>query len=163
MSAQTTGRPPLTLSDITVTEVHDHRVDRLLEQNHYLGAAPDPPTTNRFIVTGGLYHGEVGAAMWGRPSARGDNQRHRELRRFWTADRTPKNTESYVLAQMMKRVLEDADVLISFASLGRHFGGIYKATNWVNMGLRFPTSTWATRENRRAQDHGAKFRYEYWK
>lgn len=100
--------------------------------------------------------------MWGRPTARGDNQNHRELRRFWTADRTPKNTESYVLAQMMKRVLEDTDVLISFASLGRHFGGIYKATNWVNMGLRLPTSTWATRENRRAQDHGAKFRYEYW-
>lgn len=156
------SRPPLTLDKITVAEVNDHRVDRILEENHYLGAAPDPPTTHRFLISGGIMFGEIGAAMWGRPSARGDDQRHRELRRFWTSDLTPKNTESYVLSRMMDRMLEEANVLISFASIGRHWGNIYRATNWVNMGLRFPSSTWETRENRRMQDHGAKWRFEYW-
>lgn len=160
--SETLHRPPLTLKQVTVGEKNDRSVDRILERNHYLGAAPDAPTTNRFLITGGIYHGEIGAAMWGRPSARGDNQKHRELRRFWTKDSTPKNTESYVLAQMMDKMLNHTDVLISFSSIGRHWGSIYRATNWVNMGLTFPTSTWETRDGRQMKDHGVKWRFEYW-
>jgi len=154
--------PDLSLSDLCVVEVHDTRPDQWLEQNHALGAAPDPPTTHRFLITGGMRHGVVGAAMWGRPTARGDNQTHRELRRFWTADRTPKNTESYTLAQMMDTMLEEADVLVSFCRIGSHRGTIYRATNWTNMGLSVPSSTWESRDGRRMQSGGAKWRFEYW-
>jgi hypothetical protein len=77
-------------------------VDPIIEKNHYLRSVPDAPAKHRYLITFGLT-GIVGAAVWGKPVARMEDQEDTiELLRFWTADNTPKNTESKALGKMMR-------------------------------------------------------------
>lgn len=157
----------LTLDDITVSERRKTDVDRFVCRNHYLDGQPTPQTVYRYVVSGGLMHGWVGGAMWGKPVARMEDQEDTlELLRFWTADRTPKNTESYSLSWMM-RDIDDKDThsrLIAYASTGQeHDGGIYKATNWTDCGVRETNtgSGWDSRSNRCNDDTSKKRKFEY--
>jgi hypothetical protein len=57
-----------------------------------------------------------------------------ELTRLWIEDGTPKNTESYFIAQCLKRAARE--IIVSFAQndVG-HVGTVYQATNWLYTGL----------------------------
>jgi hypothetical protein len=149
------------LPDVTVGEVHSRLTDRIIERNHYLECAP-AGARHRYLITGGLNFGIIGAAMWGRPVGREiDQETTVELTRFWTEDWTPKNAESVALSQMMKDLgRKGYDRLIAYASVALHEGTIYKATNWLNLGLRWPAS-WDNREGRTMRDHGPKWKFEY--
>lgn len=152
----------MNLSDLHLTEVHDTRPDRLIRENHYLGCVP-AGARHRYLLTGGVMYGEIGAFMWGRPVGRMIDQENTiELTRFWTHPNTPKNAESWALSRMMADMVGKYRLLLSYASVGRHEGTIYKATNWANMGLRWPTGSWETREGRTDRDMGVKWRFEYW-
>ena len=157
----------LALSDIQVGELRSEYVDRLIQEHHYLDTVPSPPCIYRYLITGGIMHGVVGAAMWGKPIARMEDQEDTlELLRFWTEDYTPKNTESYALARM----IDDIDSkgthsrLIAYASTGQGHGGtIYKATNWTDAGVRETTSGdgWENRDGRTTDDPSAKRKFVY--
>lgn len=150
----------MNLSDLSVIEVHDTRPDRLIQNHHYLQSTP-AGARHRYLISAGIRYGIVGAALWGRPVARNiDQQNHIELTRFWTHSQTPPNAESYVLSRMMDE-LDHYDLLHAYASVGRHEGTIYRATNWVNMGLRWPAD-WSNRDGRTMRDHGVKWKFEYW-
>jgi len=157
----------LTLDDITVAERPTEYVDRFVCENHYLEGQPSPQTVYRYVVSGGIMHGILGGAMWGKPVARHEDQDDTlELLRFWTVDWTPKNTESYALSRMI-RDIDDKDThsrLIAYASTGQdHDGGIYKATNWEDKGVR-ETNTgdgWDTRDGRANDDPSDKRKFEY--
>jgi hypothetical protein len=160
-------RPELTLDDITVSERRRRDVDRFVCRNHYLDGQPSPQTIYRYVISGGLYHGWIGGAMWGKPVARMEDQKDTlELLRFWTVDWTPKNTESYAIGQMIQDIDRKGthSRLIAYASTGQdHDGGIYKATNWEDCGVR-ETNTgdgWKTRENRANDDPSKKRKFEY--
>lgn len=155
------AKPHLSLSDLHVGQVHHDLPLKILRENHYTGTTP-PSAKYRYLITGGLLHGIIGAAMWGRPSSRvEDRDGQIELTRFWTEDYTPKNTESAALARMLRDMeAEGYERCIAYASASHHEGGIYKATNWMNLGLRFP-SDWQNREGRRATDGSPKWKYEY--
>ena len=160
-------RRALTLDDIVVAEHPRETVDEYLCSNHYLDGQPSPQTIYRYIITGGIRYGWIGGAMWGKPVARNEDQTDTlELLRFWTEDWTPKNTESYALSRMIRDIDKKGthSRLIAYASTGQdHEGGIYKATNWEDAGVRKTNSGdgWGTRENRSNDDTSAKRKFEY--
>jgi len=157
----------VTLNDITVSERPKEDVDKYVCNNHYLEGRPSPQTVYRYIITGGLRWGWLGGAMWGKPVARMEDQTDTlELLRFWTVDFTPKNTESYALSRMIRDIeqKDTHDRLIAYASTGQdHDGGIYKATNWDDCGVRETNSGdgWDSRENRANDDPSSKRKFEY--
>lgn len=165
MSAEAAGG--LTLSDVSVAEVHTQYVDREIHRNHYLDTIPAGARA-RYLVSAGLRYGVIGAAMWGRPVARREDQeRTLELTRFWTEDYTPKNTESYALSRMVRRLRNDGrfDRLIAYASTGQgHEGGIYKATNWIDLGIRdtHGGDGWENRRGRTNGDDSPKRKFLYY-
>ncbi len=155
----------MNLDDLVVSEVSGEgaskKVDHIIERNHYLRSVPEPPTKHRFIIGFGL-EGVVGAAAWGKPIARAEDQEDTiELLRFWTSDSTPKNTESKALGYMMRKMKEKGyDRMIAYASEGQnHDGTIYKATNWMVEKRFSRTSTWENRDNRVDRDKADKIKF----
>lgn len=87
----------------------------------------------------------IGAAIFGTPATPGVMEaysengtlRVTELRRLCCIDKTPRNTESYFIGQMMKwlRKNTDVDLILSYADTTYgHQGTIYKATNFTLVG-----------------------------
>ena len=158
----------LELNDIAVAECHSEYVDRLIQRNHYLDTVPSPSCIYRYLITGGMMYGIVGAAMWGKPVARMEDQENTlELLRFWTEDYTPKNTESYTIGQMIQDI-DSKDThtrLIAYASTKEdHDGTIYKATNWEQVGFSKQRATdggWENRSGRTTDDPSQKIKFEY--
>lgn len=61
---------------------------------------------------------------------------YRELTRLWSPDSMPKNTESKLIAESIKRLPKEVKLLISYADTGQcHLGIIYQATNWIYTGM----------------------------
>ena len=75
----------------------------------------------------------VATALWHNCSARGLPKSWLELRRMAIANNSPRNTASFVLAQMCRwmRKNTSADVVISYQDVSVHRGTIYKAAGWV--------------------------------
>jgi hypothetical protein len=155
------------LDDVVVAQVHTEYIDREIQRHHYLDTRPSPQTIYRYVVSGGIRHGIVGGAMWGKPIARMEDQENTlELLRFWTEDYTPKNTESYALSRMIRDIekMDTHNRLIAYASTGQdHDGGIYRATNWNDLGVRKTTSGtgWENRSERKTADDSKKRKFEY--
>jgi len=65
-----------------------------------------------------------------------------ELNRLWCFDESPKNSESYLISQGIKKLREDRPdikVLVSFSDTRQgHLGYIYQATNWSFTGWSIP-------------------------
>lgn len=102
--------------------------------------------------------------MWGRPVARNEDQENTlELTRFWTADRTPKNTESMALGKMIRELRSKGyERLIAYASEGEdHKGTIYKATNWEYVKTTRKGDSWKSHgEDRKERDTSKKKKFE---
>ena len=57
-----------------------------------------------------------------------------ELNRLWVSDDVPKNGESYLIANSIKRL--DKEIIVSFADTSQsHVGYVYQATNFLYCGL----------------------------
>jgi hypothetical protein len=116
-----------------------------IEREHYLHSMPAGP-----ILTFGVFLGEslVGAAVF----TRGARQGHRllaaarpeqvvTLARFWLADDLPRNSESRVLAVVMRQVRRHTDyrLVLSYADpVAGHTGTIYRAAGWLYLGRTEP-------------------------
>jgi len=80
----------------------------------------------------------VGCAVFSRPVARLEDQEDTlELRRFVLLDECPRNSESYILGQLLKLLKREGwKRFISYSDLEQgHSGIIYKATNWKCLGV----------------------------
>ena len=64
-----------------------------------------------------------------------------ELTRLWIHDDAPKNCESYLIGNTVRRI--DKPIVVSFAdaSMG-HVGVVYQATNWIYTGLSAKRTDW---------------------
>tara|TARA_R100000329_G_C7462854_1_gene163014 strand:- start:161 stop:511 length:351 start_codon:yes stop_codon:yes gene_type:complete len=108
----------------------------------------------------------VGVGIWSSPVARMlSNKILLELRRLALSKHCPKNTATYVMARMAKKIKKkfpEIEKLISYQDTEVHLGTIYKAANWKQAN----TSTggeW-TRQSRgraKAQTSVPKVRWEY--
>jgi len=57
-----------------------------------------------------------------------------ELTRLWVKDGTPKNTESFLIGNTLKRV--NKEIIVSFSEIQEgHVGIVYQATNFIYTGL----------------------------
>ena len=139
-----------------------YKVDGIIKKNHYLHSVPDAPAKHRYLITFGL-KGIVGAAVWGKPIARNEDQEKTiELLRFWTSNKTPKNTESKALGKMMRDMKNKGyERCIAYSSTGqKHDGTIYKATNWKEISRTGKSKGWTNRPNRKDRDTSSKIKFE---
>lgn len=66
----------------------------------------------------------------------GDEEKHNvyELTRLWIKDGTPKNSESFLIGNTLKKL--DKEIIVSFAEIQQgHVGTIYQASNFLYCGL----------------------------
>lgn len=66
----------------------------------------------------------------------GEEEKHNvyELNRLWVADDVPKNGESFLIGNSIKKL--DKEIIVSFADTAQyHVGYVYQATNFLYCGL----------------------------
>lgn len=66
----------------------------------------------------------------------GEEEAHNvyELNRLWVSDDVPKNGESYLIGNTIKKL--DKEIVVSFADTSKgHVGYVYQATNFIYCGL----------------------------
>lgn len=90
----------------------------------------------------------IGVISYGIPASRtlckgvcGEDERDEvlELTRLWTIDDSPRNLESWFIANTIKDI--DYDIIVSYAdSNENHIGYVYQATNWLYTGMTSASS-----------------------
>jgi len=141
---ETPPGPPPSARCLEVRPV-PYRVARaFVERHHYLGYAP--PGARACL---GVWYGDrlVGVLMFGRPSARLEDQEHTvELTRMVLLDECPRNSESRALALAAKWIrgnMPEIRRLIAYADPSRgHRGTVYLAAGWKFVG-RTAGGRWA--------------------
>ena len=138
----------MSVTDFTVEEILRKPAAKFIEKHHY------SHSTNgvQSIIHYGLYREGnfgipkmIGAAMYAWPSMPNTAAKYNpinpdkclELRRLACIDDTPKNTESYFIAQTIKLLKKTTDmgVIVSFADQHYgHAGIIYQASNFDYLG-----------------------------
>jgi len=103
-----------------------------------------------FGVASELNERLIGVVTYGTPASRslqrglcGDEEANNvmELTRLWIEDETPKNSESYLIANSMKLV--EKEIIVSYAEVEQgHLGIVYQATNWIYTGLSAKRADW---------------------
>jgi hypothetical protein len=64
-----------------------------------------------------------------------------ELTRLWVSDDVPKNGESFLIGNTVRKV--DKEFVVSFAEIQQgHLGIVYQATNWIYTGLSAKRTNW---------------------
>ena len=131
----------------SVREVDRKRAMSLIIENHYLHRrAPCSIAFGLFDETDRLR----GVVMYGVPASpfprRGiaGNQNESivgELTRLWCDDETPKNAESFLIGNSIRK--QPFEILLSFAEVDQgHRGVVYQATNWIYTGLSAKHVQW---------------------
>lgn len=65
-----------------------------------------------------------------------------ELTRLWVDDAAPKNGESFLIGNSMRK--SGKEILVSFADKSQnHLGIVYQATNWLYTGLSAKRTDWS--------------------
>ena len=110
----------------------------------------------------------IGVGIWSSPVAQNrfkDGKKMLELRRLALSDVCPKNTATYVIAQMIKQIkikFLEINRLISYQDTAVHLGTIYKAGNWTAIS-NVPLMDWSNKQRKRSvlQSDSSKVRWEY--
>lgn len=129
-----------------VDKVDLDTVRHICKEKHYLHRVP------HIVASYGLYREEalMGIITFGVPPSPqlmkicGEENKRAvlELNRLWCYDESPKNSESFLIAQgikLLKLDKPDIKIIISFADTREgHLGYIYQATNWHFTGWSIP-------------------------
>jgi hypothetical protein len=106
----------------------------------------------------------VAVAMWGRPTARLEDQENvLELTRLAHSPYAPYNLGSWCLARMRRWVRENMpqiERVISYQNADEHDGAIYKADNWEQVYERFTEHTWTNRPGRAGTEAVHKIKWQ---
>ena len=135
------------LKDWSIREIETRIAVDIVVSNHYLHRKGpcsrafglfDPEGSLRGVVTYG-----VPASVPLVKGLLGPENRHLvgELTRLWIDDDAPRNGESYLIGNTVRK--SGYEVLVSFAdtSMG-HLGIVYQATNWLYTGLSSKHKDW---------------------
>ena len=110
----------------------------------------------------------IGVGIWSSPVAQNRMTNGKlilELRRLALSKFCEKNTATFVLSKMIKKIkikFPHLIKLISYQDVEVHHGTIYKAGNWVHKG-QLDLLDWTTSKRKRnaLQSNAAKVRWEY--
>lgn len=136
----------LNKEDYIVKECPLEDARRICKENHYLHRVPS------IVAHYGLYKDELlmGVITFGIPPSPqlmkicGEEYKKDvlELNRLFCYDESPKNSESFLISQGLKKLREDKPdikIIVSFADTRQgHLGYIYQATNWYFTGYSVP-------------------------
>ena len=121
---------------------------RMVVENHYLHRKA--PCSFAFGLFCNGCEKLVGVIVYGTPSSSplrkgicGAEEKNNviELTRLWVRDGTPKNTESFLIGNTIKKI--DKEIIVSYAEIEQgHIGTVYQATNWVYTGLSAKRTNW---------------------
>lgn len=152
-------------SDYEIRAISYREAMDIIVEKHYLHRAA--PCSFAF----GLYRNNddaiVGVIVYGTPSSAplrrgiaGDEHKNNviELTRLWVDDSVPKNGESFLIGNTVRKV--DKEIIVSFAEkdLG-HSGIVYQSTNWLYTGLSAKRTDWTIRGE--APKHGQTLADKY--
>lgn len=103
-----------------------------------------------FEVVEGKLGEMVGVITYGKPASpslcdavcgKEESGQVMELTRLWTSDNTPKNTESFLIANTLPMVQED--IIVTYADSEQdHYGFVYQATNFLYTGRGAGGTSW---------------------
>ena len=186
--------PTPALQSLTVRPISHRAAKELLVRNHYLHTMPGGTKLAFGIFSGKRLMGTVtlgvGPFNVHRLVAGSTRDDCLVLSRLWLADDLPKNSESRVLAVILRSLGRDTSVkfLVTYADpTAGHVGTIYQATGWLYTGMSEPSvlydigdgvlrnsrtlgHAYGTRSSRYFSEHGvelkgmrqeAKHRYVY--
>jgi hypothetical protein len=130
-----------------ITEIPTSLAQEVVIKNHYLHRkAPCSIAFGLFDETDNLR----GVVLYGTPSSSklrsgiaGQDESFNviELTRLWIDDQTPKNAESYLIGNSIKKC--GKEIVVSFADTEQnHLGIVYQATNWFYTGLSAKRTDW---------------------
>ena len=129
-----------------IREIHYKQAMEVIVKNHYLHRKC--PASFCF----GLFDKSevVGVIVYGTPSSAplrkgvcGEEEMMNviELTRLWVRDDVPKNGESFLIGNTIRKV--NKEIVVSFADTEQdHLGIIYQATNWIYTGLSAKRTNW---------------------
>lgn len=109
----------------------------------------------------------IGVGIWSSPVAQNrmkNGKKILELRRLALSDVCPKNTATFTISQMVKRIktkFPELIKLISYQDKKVHIGTIYKAANWKNGGETQLMLWDGKRKRNKVQSDADKIRWEY--
>lgn len=154
----------ITTSDCQIAPTKDIRLVRQLirEWHSTLPIAP-PGWKVGFIASANNI--PVAAAMWGRPTARMEDQRHTlELTRLAHSPIAPRNMGTWAIAKMriwIRKNMPEIKRLISYQDANVHHGTIYKADNWKQVYDLHTSHSWTNRPHRTGTERSHKIKWEY--
>lgn len=128
--------------DLIVKQVPANFIRQYVATYHYSHIMPD----NAFECFAGFYKDKLaGVVVFGNGANNGtfsaiipsmELENCRELTRLWSPDGMPKNTESRLIAESIKLLPKEVNLIVSFADpTHNHIGTIYQATNFYYTGL----------------------------
>jgi hypothetical protein len=137
----------------TVSRINNIEAQDIALASHYMHRR-----TNA-VISYGLFQEVqcIGICIWGHPPRQfmenicgvEEAEHVIELKRFWIADITPKNTESFFMSQAIKQLPDQYNILVSYADTkANHLGVIYQAASWMYIGPTKKATTYGIKNSR---------------
>lgn len=153
------------VSDCVIAPTRSYNTVRELIRRWHSTLPVAPPGFRVAFVVSAPNGIPLAAAMWGRPVARLEDQKHTlELTRLAHSPEAPRNLGSWALARMRRWILEnmpEIERLISYQDADIHHGTIYKADNWQKVYERYTEHTWKNRPGRAGTERQHKIKWEF--
>lgn len=131
-----------------IKEIDYKKAMDIIIKNHYLHRTA--PCSFSFGLFENTTSELKGVVIYGTPSSAplrkgicGNDEKDNviELTRLWVDDSVPRNGESFLIGNTIKRV--NKEIIVSFAEIDQgHIGYVYQATNWIYTGLSAKRSNW---------------------
>ncbi len=131
-----------------IKEIDYKKAMDIIIKNHYLHRTA--PCSFSFGLFENITNELKGVVIYGTPSSAplrkgicGNDEKDNviELTRLWVDDSVPRNGESFLIGNTIKRV--NKEIIVSFAEIDQgHIGYVYQATNWIYTGLSAKRSNW---------------------
>ena len=137
----------LSKDNYTVEPIETKAALNIVIENHYLHRAAPCSKAYGIFENGGFFGGTLkGVICYGVPaynpilkSICGEEEMNNvyELTRLWVDDSVPKNGESFLIGNSLKKL--DKEIIVSYAdSTMNHLGIVYQSTNWYYIGKTKP-------------------------
>ena len=137
----------LNKNDYTVESIETSAALKIVIEKHYLHRVAPCSKAFGIFEKGGFFGGTLmGVVCYGVPaynpilkSICGKEEMNNvyELTRLWIDDSVPKNGESFLISNSLKKL--DKEIIISYADTTQnHLGIVYQASNWQYIGITKP-------------------------
>ena len=136
----------MALENYIIKRIDYHTAMKIIVEKHYLHRkAPCSVAFGLFLddeCKGVVVYGTPSSAPLRRGIAGDENINNVvELTRLWVCDSVPRNGESFLIGNTLKK--SGKEIVVSYAEIEQgHLGVVYQATNWYYTGLSAKRTNW---------------------